>query len=525
MLIRCPPGIFSDAPLATNGLRWASGSNMRWRNGMPETVGLYRQLRDLGGNPVVTLTGTSIGLVRSIFPTSRPSGAQVMLASRNKLYCLYPASGSTISTGTRWVLGDITPAGLTDQPDTILPDMGRAKIGPFWWFVEFGRDMIMGRAGVFERPYVWDRDPTHLPTQIATAPRGAVAGLCTDNAFLVLFGCEAIVSTEPAELTVRWAKQGTYDVWTPSDVSSAGSQLLRNAGRIMGGGMTNLGPMCWTDKDLRRVNVLNDTKFFIRVETAATKCGLGGQLAWTEMGGKLWWFGSDKQLWRYEGGTPAPMACTVRQDTLDRITREGAHRVTLNGISDFDEVVIWCPTLPNHDPTVAATYNDREGCWSVLSTHRSCMSDRLGVLRPIAVALDGTVWEHESTVVDDSPSWADEVPAFRDWSLGTGHFLPPDREPLTSRTTPYRIVADLQRTHAPGDTSSVAVNLRMHDTLTDIGSPPEYEEILSRTDTTRDLNVRGSGHTLTMELSGNDKAHTRIGDMWIQERQEPGAER
>lgn len=521
MLFRAGPGLFADAPLATTGVRWANGYNVRWRNGMPETVGLWRKLLDLLGNPIMTQTGTNIGNVRTMLPTSRGGGAQVIMGSRNKLYCLQPDAGSTISTGTRWQLVDITPAGLTIQPDTILPDLGRTKIGPFWWIVEFGKFIICGRAGVFEYPYVWDRDATHLPTALTNAPRGAVGAVVTENAFLVLLGCEPINAADPAELCVRWASQGKHGSgatdFTPSDITSAGDQIIRDAGRLMGGMSSSSGTVCWTDKDLRSIVPTYDTKIFIQVKRVATKCGLFAQNGYTESDGKLWWVGSDKQLWTYEGGRPMKMPCTVRAATFDRIVREGAHRLVVNSISEFDEVAVWCPTTPNYDPTVAATFNYRDQCWSIWNFARTCMCDRLGVMRPLAVGLDGTVYEHETTVIDDSPSWSDDPPDARSWLLESGHFAAPGREGLMARTEPYRIVTDLQRVHWPTDTSSVSVKLQAHEHQ--LEQVNDTEEIVTRTDTTAFNDVRQSGQTLTLSYSGTDRALTRFGDIHLHEQE------
>lgn len=520
MKLSPPPGLWSDATVVDDPPRWRTGWNVRWRNGRAQTMGLYRPLRVLGGGPV-TVPIDSKGPARLVLIASRADKAQVLIGTLNGLFVLEPDAGSTLSTGTRWMLSDITPAGLATLTDPITPSLGRVKNAPFWFAVVLGNAIFVARGGQNEVPFIWDRDPAHVATAITGAPKYAIGGFVTDDKHLVLLGCESPDVTQQHELTFRWADQASYDGWPITTVGSAGDGQVTGCSRLVGGGWTSFGGAMWTDNQLWFLKPTGELENVMSWSIESPDGGLLAPNLWCEHGGALWWIAQDVTLRRYQGGTVETIPCTVARETLEIISRESAHRAFMHSVGQFGEIWIWCPNGEGQEADVAAVWSDRERCWTIAREQRRCMCDRIGVLRPLAIDQSGQVLEHEAAIVDDTPSWANDQPLTRTWSLRSSLFVPPIQAPEVESAEVYRIIADLFRTSIPGDEGAVTtITIWAYDWFRrniTRRAAAAYNWVTA----TDEQGTRLGGHSFELQMEGNDRTETRIGDIWLAMKETP----
>lgn len=513
MLWSPPPGLYGDDAPASGKMQWRDGYNIRWRLGRPETIGLWRRVLDAGGNPLQVATGT-FGEARTLRVVPRTTGAQVIIGCLNRLLVATPDTvASSLSAGTRWQLHDITPADLPIISDGLGPDLGRTRVNPAWWVVPLGDAVVMGRAGVDEPVYLWGRDPSQVAVAIPGSPRGAVAAMATDNGYLVLLGCEPVVGTNSV-LTVRWCSQGDVTQWDPlPSNSTAGDVLLPEGSRIVGGGSTTFGALAWTDTDLWEIAIRPYQTVFEPVRVAR-RAGLLGNTAWAEAGARLWWLGADNVVWSLDGNRPLPMPCPIKGTTLDTIWREAAHRTFLTGLPEHNEVAVWLPNGVDGAITGAATLNYAESmAWSRWQMPRTAMSDRCGPLRPLAIDAAGYLYEHELPAVDDTPTWQDETVERRPWSLSTCSYYASQTPEVETMGT-YRVVLDRLVRHTPGDEqAAIMMEIRSH-AWTAAAAGTEREQVTWYPET-QHHDVRVGGRTQDFRLWGNDRSHTRLGDVWL----------
>jgi hypothetical protein len=514
------PGLHPDWTGVSQPPRWKTGFNVRFRNGRPEPRGSLRPLRDVGG--IQSQVDVSSGRPNLIAVCGRGSTAQVLVGALNKLYVAQPSVDSNLTTGTRWTVSDITPAGLAFIADDIGPDLGRTVAAKSWWKVVLGRTIVVGRGGnLDEPPFIWDRDPSHIATPLPNAPHRAIGGYMSPNNHLHLLGCED-ESLGWTGLTDRWANQGTVDSWASDVTSTAGAFEISSGSRIVSGDWTAFQGTVFTDTDVFQVQELNDTQFVFRPSKLSNEAGLAAANLWCEHNGALWWVGHDMQVRRYRGGTAEVVPTTVGRETFDLISRESVHRGFMHSIAGHGEVWVWCSTGAAQLPDRAAVFSDREQSWTIAKYQRAAMCDRSGPLRPLGVGEDGMLYEHEASIIDDTPSYANEAPFARPWGLRSALCLPPLQTPEAQTADLVRLVVDMERVSAPGDEGSVVgVEITAYDWMRrNLGRKTSDIRVLENE--TDFIDTREGGRSFELAFSGDDKTETRFGQMLVGLRQAGG---
>jgi len=379
--------------------------------------------------------------------------------------------------------------------------------------VVLGNSIVVGRGGnLDEPPFLWDRNPAHVATALTGAPHRAVGGFKSPNNHLILLGCED-ESLGWTGLTVRWANQGTVDSWASAVTSTAGAFELSAGSRIVGGGWTGFQGTVFTDTSLSQITELNDTEFFFRPSTLSNEAGLCAAKLWCENNGALWWLGHDMQVRRYRGGTPEVVPCTVGRETFDQTSRESVHRGFMHSIAAHGEIWVWCSTGSAQLPDRAAVYSDREQCWTIAKYPRAAMCDRSGPLRPLAVGEDGRLYEHEASIIDDSPSYPNDAPLARPWYLRSALVLSPVDTIENQTGYLVRLLVDLERVAAPGDEAAL-IDLTMtgYDwTMRNLGRKKTSLATLSSETEVTDLRI--GMRSFELEFSAEDKTETRFGEI------------
>ena len=520
MLLPLPPGLNSDSPWATppQQARWATGYNVRFRMGHPETIGLFGALQKISGAELVLPTPTGAPY-RSISTSGKPGTVQIVAGSVAAVQVIEADPTSTPQTGTRYLVYDITPTGLPAEDDTIPdPSMGVVHIPHDWFFLVDGSRVFGARADVAEIPYWWDRDLATPFTQLTAAPMYAVGGAVVDG-ILVLLGAESIDPGTDHRMTVRWSDRYNWEEWTPDLTNTAGEYLLTNGSRIVGGGNSSHGVVVWTDTSMTLLNPVEDIDVVFSRREVSSSHGLLSNKAWVEVEGVLYWLDQHRKLCRYAGGRVDVIANPVRLSTIERVDDAGVARIYLSASVEFGEVLIWYPLAANDDPNRALVYNYRDRAWSVWGLSRPAWHDRVGVTPPIGIAPDGTVYAHDLDVgipdgnlptnwgAFDAPA-ANNVEPF-DWELRTS-LVTSDR-PADRTHGVGRVLVSTLVSHAVGaetDVMGLEVRHYREAKVSDDYTSEAYE--LRDTDSVQDL--RGEGRALQLLLRGRQvKSVTRIG--------------
>lgn len=399
-LIAIPPGLNGDRPLVAASPYWRTGFNTRVREGMHETMGLFSPLRDAAGTHH-QLPGADP--YRQVFATPGVTVGMALAASISSVQVLYFDNDSTPGTGTRYLMSDVSPAGMPPANDVVAsPGVGRIEVPPVWWFADSEEIVVGSRANVQNEPvYVWDRNPGAALTAIPGTPTGAVGGGIVSR-MLVLLGCTSFTDPDPARfMTVRWSDRFDFADWTPSDVNISGELQLDGGSRIMGGGVVGQGVVVWTDK---RMALLSETgnpdSVFARRYIDGGR-GLMANRSWCEADGRVWWFDETRSLNVWDGGRPTPVPNPLSSFTAKAIDDRAVARAYMAANQAFNEVILWFGLANADIPDTALVYNYAEQVWSVWRHNRLAYGERVGAIRPFGTDEQNRLYQHE---LDSAPS-------------------------------------------------------------------------------------------------------------------------
>lgn len=398
MLIIPNPGLFFDQPVLASKGFWNLGSNVRFRLGNIETVGLHGPLRDVAGNQITLTGGTDV--FRKIYSTPSTTTGQILAGSASALALIEYDPTSTPLTGTRWRTFDLTPIGLPVAADTLPnPSAGRVEIPPVWWFSDQDDVVVGGRSDVAGGvAYAWDRNAINKFVPLAGSPTGAVGGGIF-NRILVLLGCTSFTDPDPNRfLTIRWSDRFNFEDWTPTDVNVSGELQLEGGSRIVGGGVTGFGVVAWTD---RRMALLQETgdpsSVFARKYIDAGR-GLVANNAWCEADGRIWWLDETRTLSVFDGGRPRQIPNPMKFATIERLEDRQTARIWMAQNPEYGEIIIGYPEADDENPDAQIVYNYVEDAWSFWRFRRTSWTNRFGVIPNLAIDDTGKVFQHDLDV-------------------------------------------------------------------------------------------------------------------------------
>jgi hypothetical protein len=394
------PGIIGDIPWATdpNGARWVSGFNVRFRLGSLETIGLNGALQDIAGNEIQVPMNASQP-VRTLLSSPFPGGIQILAGAVNQVAVVSANQASTPTTGTRYGITDITPAGLPALPDIVPnPSLGVVHIAHDWFYLVDGDRIFAARSDADEEPWYWDRNlGSNLVQLAADTPSKAVAGAISDG-ILVLMGCDAFDPLVDNRMTIRWADRYNWEEWEPTPTTTAGEYQVSNGSRIMGGGLSSHGVVAWTDTSMYLLESVGDIDTVFSLEDVSSSHGLLANHAWTETEGVIYWVDQHRKLCKYSGGRVDVIVNPIKLATLERVDDTGLPRIYMSSNVEYTEVLTFFPASVNDEPNRALDFNYKDDAWSLWALARTAWTPRAGAQDVLGIAPDGTVYAQDLDV-------------------------------------------------------------------------------------------------------------------------------
>jgi hypothetical protein len=370
--ITCPPGYRADSPPVSSTPFWYFGENVRFRLGVPETVGLYTKLLNSSDEHARVLLSGGIG----DFYADKDL---VMVGSGTKI------------TVVDWV-------GQTTL-ELNLPDVGATGR---WWFTSTERTIIAGRANNTGKTYTIDRS-TLAVAPLPNAPDGGVgAGIV--NGILVKAGTQGFAGDGP-QLVVRWSARRTdasstdpvlgpfgFEDWTPSDVNASGEFLLDDGSECVAGVATTFGFVVWTDTRTYLLQPRNDVYVFTLSKIAQR--GILSPKAYGQADGRLWWWDASRTLNVFDGGAVRQVPNTIRHASVDRMDDVTLFdRCAVSVVPEYGEIILHYP-----DATLGMrelVYNYVDDCWYMFNLGRIAMTDAQGERAAIGIDSNGFLYFYD----------------------------------------------------------------------------------------------------------------------------------
>ena len=399
-----PPGIIADDTTFSAEGRYADGSNVRFWNARPQTIG--------GWSTYVRTALT--GVCRSMLSWLDTAGQRntVAFGTHSKLQVF--AGGG---------LYDITPtglaAGLVDSAGGAGYGAGTysrdgygdaASTGYYlrtWSLANWGNYLLANPIG--GGLYYWAGNTANRATVVSTGPTQINSILVTPERQVLAFGCNEEVSGTFNSMCIRGSDLEDYSDWTTTAVNNAFEHILPGSGRIVSARMIGSYVAVWTDSGVYLGQFIGDPGQTYRFDLVATNCGLIGQNAVTVVNQVAYWVTPDCQFYAWSVGTPPkPIPCTVRTDFRDNLVRAQADKIICTGIGAFSEV--WWFYPDGRDGIENSRYvavSTADGTWFRGQMERTAAIDSGAVPFPLMATQDGNVYAHESgQTADGSPlSW------------------------------------------------------------------------------------------------------------------------
>ncbi len=400
-----PPGLVSDdSTFAAEGA-WVDGSNIRFWEGRPQTIGAWESVFA----PPLT------GVCRNIKSWTNNDGSRILAFGTHSALQLYFA-------GT---LSDITPAGLSAgsiDSSGEAPGFGTGTYGtgpysnpestffPRTWSLDtWGENLVANPRG--GKIYRWENDPGVDAAEVTNAPDEISALLVTPERQVLALGCNEEISGDFNPLCIRGCDLGDIDDWTTSATNNAFEHILAGSGRIVKGAMVGNLVAVWTDTGLYVGQFLGNPNQTYRFDPVATNCGLIGPNAVAVVGSTAFWVAPDLQIRAWAPGIePRIVECPIHGDFAANLDTLQSAKIVAAGVSKFGELWFHYPDVRDGDENsryIAVSVD--KGSWFRGLLGRTAAVDAGVAQFPIAADEQGQVYFHETEgAVDWSLTSADQ---------------------------------------------------------------------------------------------------------------------
>lgn len=247
---------------------------------------------------------------------------------------------------------------------------------------------------------------------IDNAPTQVTSIMVTPERMLVALGCTDVNSTfDP--LLVCWSDQENNQQWTATASNTAGFFKLAKGGRIVGGRVGRGENYVFTDEGLYIMRFVPDPSIVYRFDHVGSGCGLLGPNASAVADGQVFWLSNSGEFFRYSGGIPHPLQCTLRRYVFDHLAKVQGDKVFAFCLAAYNEVWWLYPDgRDGNECSRYVTFNFVENSWTTGTFDRTAWHDA-GVLRfPMAADTSGRVYFQEKGFSADGSALA--------WSLESG---------------------------------------------------------------------------------------------------------
>ncbi|WP_395672311.1 hypothetical protein [Phenylobacterium sp.] len=431
--LELPPGLAGDDTSFAGAGRWADGSNVRFRLGLPQAIGGWE-----------SLTASKLsGVCRTAFPwTDNAAVLNVAFGTHSNLqlwqggvlYDITPASGFT--------------AGAVDGAGSAGYGTGAYGVGGYglpsvtdyfpltWSMAAWGQQLLASPRN--QTIFAWTNNTAAKAQALAGAPARVTYMLVAplDGGYQVFaLGCNEEVSGTFNPLCIRHSSIRDNTEWsTAASGSTAREYVLTGGGRIVAGRMCGPHMLVWTSDALflgTFVGALNQPWRFERV---GRNCGLIGPNAAVVVGQTAFWVSPDRQFYSYGvGGQPQPVACPIRSDFADGLAASQGDKVVASSNAEFSEVRFDYPDArdgyENSRYVALCIAGADAGAWHRGVMSRTAFVDAGPTAFPVAATAEGDVYFHEKGHSADGAAFA--------WHVETADtYLDPARTMLVREVWP-----------------------------------------------------------------------------------------
>jgi hypothetical protein len=315
--------------------------------------------------------------------------------------------------GDGWGAGPWGAGGWGEAADTTIA----GEQVRLWSHTPFGESLIINPRG--GGLYYWDAS-TGLGTraQNIAGMVGAdevpvqvnIVRLSSRDRHVLAFGCTPLGGGALDPLLIRFSAQETFLDWDPTSTNTAGDLRLSTGNQILAAEATNQEIVILTDTSAHAIQFIGPP-FTFGLRDLAAGLSVAGPNCAVAANNVVFWMGLG-EFYAYDG-VVRELPCTIKEYVFD-LTMDMDKRdlVFAAHNSAFSEIWWFYPCRASGDCTRYAVYNYEQQIWYYGTMPRSAWVDRGVSLKPVAAALDGHLYAHESGMNDGSQNPAAAIAAY-----------------------------------------------------------------------------------------------------------------
>jgi hypothetical protein len=387
--LRFRPGLYANRSPRSSEQRWVDGNLVRFRDGMPEQVGGWRVAEQRDG-PIV-------GVPREILAW-RPN-SQI-----GKYAFIGTHLGAFVTNGSD--LDDVTPAGFADGREHTMAGAGYGAgvygAGPYGtrrtvgaglileasvWTADMFGEVLLSCFNYDGKVYSYEAGDA----QLVEVPDITARALCvSDERHAFYFG----MNGDPS--FVGWSDREDYTNVTPDATNRAGGYTVAATSAFQCGRRVRGYVLGWTGTELFGFFPLNNSLVYGR-ERLGTKCGAAGPqsvaVVTDNQAETAYWMGID--AFHAFDGAVRELECELRDYVFTDINIVQRAKFQARTNARFSEIWFWYCSADSIEIDRAVIFNYAKGVWSKADVARTCWLDGGIFAKPLGLAADGTIYEHE----------------------------------------------------------------------------------------------------------------------------------
>lgn len=354
-----------------------------------------------GGTPdynygkAYTVTGT---VTTNTFQISSVSAASASAAGGNVPSYLFEINVgriNSVASPTGYGTGGYSTGLYGTAPGSDVPTQAAT-----WMVDSYGEIPIANRLR--GNIYEWDNVFSNRATRVTNSPAQANYILVTAERGLMAFGCTGTDGVfDP--MRIRWSDLTDRTIWTPSNTNTAGGFRLGIGSFIVCARHTRDGILVWTDNALYFIRYTGDPDTLYEAVIIGANCGAAGPNAVLEQDGLAYWVTPQLNLYYYNGGTPRPVPCPVREVAFaNLIDRSQIWKIVLAYDNAYTGVYWFFPTPDTMEVSryirldILESQADPRSGWSIGTFDRTAWIDDTTFDSPLAIDSSGVLYAQET---------------------------------------------------------------------------------------------------------------------------------
>lgn len=239
--------------------------------------------------------------------------------------------------------------------------------------------------------------------------------------FVLVFGTNAIGSTEMDPMLIRWSDQEDAANWTPSATTQAGDIRLSHGSQIVTAMQVRQEIVVWTDSSLYSLQYLGPP-YIWGSQLLGDNISIAGPNATALASGVAFWMGVDK-FYMYDGNVKT-LRCDLRQFIFEDINKSQFDQVFASTNEGFNEVWWFYCSANSYVVDRYVTYNYLEDVWCYGTMGRTAWLDSGLRDYPVAATYNNNLVNHEYGLNDEETGVAAAINAYivsSQFDIGDGH--------------------------------------------------------------------------------------------------------